>query len=111
MRQRLMIAAMVLISFGAVAQENAPKPRVSDAPLTSEQIAVYRAVLGAYLKGSNRALKLANVTDHICYSATLSFRRNLAATEPAKAHGFESPTRPKLVRWWSSVLGDPYVHF
>lgn len=63
MRQRFMIFVLVVISLAAVAQESAPKPRVSDAPLTSEQIAVYRAVLGVYLKGSDRVLNLANVTE------------------------------------------------
>jgi hypothetical protein len=63
MRQRNLIAVLVVISLRAVAQENAPKPRVSDAPLTSEQVAVYRAVLAVFLKGSDRVLNLANITE------------------------------------------------
>jgi hypothetical protein len=63
MRHRFIISVLVVISLGAVAQENAPKPSVSDAPLTGEQTAVYRAVLGVYLKGSDRVLNLANVTE------------------------------------------------
>jgi len=39
------------VPFCAVSQEDAPKPKVSDEPLTAEQIAVYRAVLRDYLKG------------------------------------------------------------
>jgi hypothetical protein len=62
MRGRFLIAVLLVISSGSVAQENAPKPRVSDAPLTSEQIAVYRAVLAVYLKGSDRVPNLANIT-------------------------------------------------
>jgi hypothetical protein len=63
MRLRFLIAVLVLISFRAVAQENTPKPSVSDTPLASEQIAVYRAVLGVYLKGSDGVLNLANITE------------------------------------------------
>jgi hypothetical protein len=51
MRKRNLIAVLVVISLRAVAQENAPKPRVSDAPLTSEQVAVYRAVLAVFSEG------------------------------------------------------------
>ena len=65
---------MVVISLGAVAQENGPKPKVSDAPLTTEQIAVYRAVLGVYLKGSDRVLNLANVTDSLDVADTACVR-------------------------------------
>ena len=53
----------MVISLAAVAQDTEPNPKVSDAPLTSEQIAIYRAVLGGYLKGSGRVLKLANLTE------------------------------------------------
>ena len=49
--------------MAALAQENPPKPTVSDAPLTSEQNAVYRAVLAVCLKGSDGVLNLANTTD------------------------------------------------
>jgi len=35
--------------------------KVSNDPLTTEQIAVYRAVLGGFLKGSDGALNLANI--------------------------------------------------
>jgi hypothetical protein len=46
-----------------MAQENEPKPRISEAPLTEEQIAVYRAVLERFTKGSKGSLNLANKTD------------------------------------------------
>jgi len=63
MRRRLIAAGVLAISLGGIAQEDAPKPRVSDAPLTSEQIAVYQAVLAVYLKGSDGILNLANITE------------------------------------------------
>jgi hypothetical protein len=59
--------AIGLMSLGlsvvAAAQDNAPKPRVSKSPLTSEQVAVYRAVLEDYTKGNDGALNLANRTE------------------------------------------------
>jgi hypothetical protein len=74
MRQKFRISVLVAISLGAVAQENVPKPKVSDAPLTSEQIAVYRAVLGDYLKGSDRVLNLANTTEPLGETDTACVR-------------------------------------
>jgi hypothetical protein len=63
MSKSFTVIASLVISFGAVAQESAPKPKISDAPLSSEQIAVYRAVLADYLKGSQDVLNLAEVTE------------------------------------------------
>jgi hypothetical protein len=63
MCQRLGIAFIVVFSLGAVAQGTVQKLKVSDAPLASEQLAVYRVVLGNYLKGSGRVLNLANITE------------------------------------------------
>ena len=65
MRQLCMAAVLLVISLRAVAQENSLKPRMSDVPLTTEQIAVYRAVLTDYLNGSDGALNLANITEPI----------------------------------------------
>lgn len=62
MRGRLLVGLLIVSSLQVVAQENAPKATISDAPLTNEQIAVYRAVLTDYLKESEGALNLANVT-------------------------------------------------
>jgi hypothetical protein len=74
MRQRCIAAALLVISLTAVAQENSVKPKMSDAPLTTEQIAVYRAVLRDYLKGSDGALNLANITEPIDDSDKACFR-------------------------------------
>ncbi len=48
---------------GGVAQDTTPKPKISDEPLTADQIAVYRTVLQEYTKGSDGALNLANRTE------------------------------------------------
>ncbi len=63
MSQRSKIAVLLMFLLGTVAQENLQNPRVGDASLTGEQIAVYRAVLKSYQKGSQRVLHLANVTE------------------------------------------------
>ena len=63
MCQRLGIAFLVVFSLGAVAQGTVQKLKVSDAPLTSKQLAIYRVVLVKYLKGSGRVLNLANITE------------------------------------------------
>ncbi|HLY98468.1 MAG TPA: hypothetical protein VKT33_05315 [Candidatus Angelobacter sp.] len=59
----LLVVSLFMISFATLAQTEEPKPMVSDDPLTSEQIAVYRAFLQGYNNGSGSTLNLANVTD------------------------------------------------
>jgi len=56
------IAAMSLM-FCATPQDETPKASLSDTPLTDEQIAVYRAVLGNYSNGSKDILNVANKTE------------------------------------------------
>jgi hypothetical protein len=68
-----MICVLFAISPVANAQEDAPKPEVSDAPLTSEQVAIYRAVLSTYLKGSDYVLNLANLTEPLDRTDTECF--------------------------------------
>jgi hypothetical protein len=64
MREICAVAIVIASSFMcAVAQDKTPKPKVSDEPLTAEQMAVYRAVLQEYPKGSDGALNLANRTE------------------------------------------------
>ena len=63
MCQSLGITFLVVFSFGAVAQGTVQKLKLSDAALTGEQFAIYRVVLGYYLKGSGRVLNLANITE------------------------------------------------
>lgn len=74
MRQQFVTAVLLGISVMAYAQENPLEPRVSDVPLTVEQIAVYRAVLRDYLKGSDGALNLQNITDPMNESDSACFR-------------------------------------
>jgi hypothetical protein len=63
MRYILAIAiASVSLSL-ATGQEDPPKPAVSSNPLTAQQIAVYRAVLEDYSKGTNDSMNLANKTE------------------------------------------------
>jgi hypothetical protein len=50
-------------SLAAAPQIEAPKPKISNEPLTPEQVAVYRAVLEDYTNGTNGTLNLANRTE------------------------------------------------
>jgi hypothetical protein len=59
----LITVVLLVLSLGAFTQENPPKPKVSNDPLTTEQIEVYRAVLRDFLNGSDGPLNLANVTE------------------------------------------------
>jgi hypothetical protein len=61
MRQAWVIVVGVALSLAA--QDSSVKPKISDVLLTPEQIAVYRAVLKDYLKGSEGALNVANRTE------------------------------------------------
>ena len=61
------LAALFLIFFGfakhALAQSEDRKPTLGKDRLTAEQVAVYRAFLRFYAKGSDRVLYVANSTD------------------------------------------------
>ncbi len=73
MRQVWITAVFLSLSICAMTQEDAPKPKVSDDSLTPEQIAVYRAVLKDYTKGSDGALNLANITEPLDQSDKACF--------------------------------------
>ena len=60
---------VVVLSFIAHAQDDAPKLKVSGESLTAEQTAVYRAVLQDIQKDSEDTLNLANTTEPIGQSA------------------------------------------
>lgn len=68
MERRLIptVCTVLLFLLGpplAVAQQKeAPKPRISNNPLTAEQVAVYRALLEDYHDGTNGVINLANTT-------------------------------------------------
>jgi hypothetical protein len=61
---RLLLLGSLTLSICA-AQAQTPKPKVSKDPLTTEQIAVYRAVLENYVKDSPGSLNLAVRTEHL----------------------------------------------
>jgi hypothetical protein len=64
MERRLLVAAMVCLSLRPIstAQEEPPKPVLSNSPLTADEVAIFRAVLKNYLKGSHGVMLLADTT-------------------------------------------------
>jgi hypothetical protein len=63
MRRVWMTVVCLTLSLCAATQDQTPKPKISDEPLTADQIAVYRAVLKDYTKGSQAPLNVANTTE------------------------------------------------
>lgn len=61
----------LVLSFCAVAQTEAPKPKLSDEPLTAAQLAIYRVVLKDYVKDSKKVLNVANKTEPLDLSHML----------------------------------------
>lgn len=59
---RLLILISTVFVITAVAQDS-PKPKISKDQLTTEQVAVYRAVLKNYVKDSDGNLNVSNRTD------------------------------------------------
>lgn len=59
----LTISTIAVFSVSIVAQENEPKPRISESPLTPEQVAIYRSVLKRFTKGAKSPLNIADRTD------------------------------------------------
>jgi hypothetical protein len=101
-----MISVLVAVSSLGIAQRSAPKPTVSDAPLSDEQIAVYRAVLSAYLKGSDGVLNVADITEPLDRSDTTCF----SGLELEAANGAGSIIHrigPTLIADKKIVLVDP----
>lgn len=106
MRQFWITVILLVLSLRAFTQENAPRPKVSDDPLTTEQIAVYRAVLSDFLKGSDGALNLANIIEPLDQSSKACFRGMDAGVIKESAsvvHRLE----PSLVTDTKIVLVDP----
>ena len=63
MRRICVTAVCLMLPLCAVTQDQTPKPKISDEPLTADQIAIYRAVLKDYTKGSKGPLNVANTTE------------------------------------------------
>lgn len=61
-RHWMLVPCLILLSYAA-AQDQTSETKISDEPLTADQIAVYRAVLRDYLKDSDGSLNLANITE------------------------------------------------
>jgi len=106
MRLRRVAAILLIIWSRAVAQEDSFKPRLSDAPLTNEQIAVYRAVLKDYLKGSDGVLNLANITAPIDWSDQTCFE-GIAAGVIEESKSVIHRILPSFVANTKIVLVDP----
>jgi hypothetical protein len=59
----MIVMASLALSMAAATQDDAPKPKVSKHPFTTEQIAVYRAVLEDYRNGFDGALNVASKSE------------------------------------------------
>ncbi len=105
MRYVCFIVMFLSVSFCAVSQEDTLRPKLSDESLTTEQIAVYRAVLKDYLKGSDGSLNVANMTEPLDQSDKACFKgMELDVTDLATViHRLE----PSLVADTKIVLVDP----
>jgi hypothetical protein len=106
MRRSVVVIVLIVTSSVAVAQENEPKPTISDAPFTNEEIEVYRTVLTTYLKGSGHGLNLANLTEPLdsADTACLSgWGSGVATSADSIIHRID----PSLVADKEIVLVDP----
>ena len=65
MRRIWVAAGSLILPLCAVTQDQTPKPKISDEPLNADQIAVYRAVIKDYTKGSKGPLNVANRTESL----------------------------------------------
>lgn len=83
----------VLLASGA--QNDASKPKVSSEPLTTEQIAVYRAVLSDYLKVYKGVLNVSNKTELLDQSDS-SFNRACISGIPLESGGNLVPAIQQL---------------
>lgn len=98
---RVWTLVFLTISICAVSQEGALEPKLSDKPLTAEQITVYRAVLRDYLKGSDGALNLADMTEPLDLSDKQCF-------EGSANDGAKDPT-PVIHRFESSMVANTKI--
>jgi hypothetical protein len=76
MKRRLLFVAIVCLSLGpmSTAQEETPKPVLSNSPLTADEVTVFRAVLRDYLKGAHGVMLLANTTVSVVDQSPTSVR-------------------------------------
>jgi hypothetical protein len=102
MRQSWVVVVSLTLSLTAVTEDNASKPKLSDDPLKPEQIAVYRAVIEYYAKGSDGALNLASRTEPLDQSRALSdkacfkgIQLEVAKTSLLVVHRLDPSVAPK----------------
>ena len=101
---------IVALSLAVAAQDNTAKAKISNAPLTAEQIAVYRAVLKDYLRESDGALNLANVTEPLDHSRPMFDESCYATIKPGTTTTGELMARhldAAVTRNTRIVLVDP----
>lgn len=101
-----LVAVLLFTSLDVLPQDNTPKPALSDVPLTAEQVAVYRAVLADWMRGSDGTLNLANITEPIESSDPACFQTldvNKAQASTSIVHRID----PSLVANTRIALVDP----
>lgn len=62
-RTHVFITLICALSLHVNAQDSEPNPQLSKVPLTADQVAIYRMALEGYVKGSDGALNIANLTE------------------------------------------------
>jgi hypothetical protein len=67
-----LLMVSVAVAGVVAAQDEAPRPKVSKDPLTADQIAVYKAVLKDYVRGSDASLNVADKTEALELSGPFS---------------------------------------
>ena len=77
------------LSLVAVAQDDAPKPKVSNASLSAEQLMIYRAVVADYTRGSSGKLNLSDTTEPL--------ERFIPASEEGCTKGMKPPEQVNSV--------------
>jgi|HubBroStandDraft_6_1064221.scaffolds.fasta_scaffold697477_1 hypothetical protein len=111
MTRKLLLAATVCLSLCpiAIAQEDPPKFALSNRRLTADEVAIFRAVLKVYLKGSRGTMLLANATVPADQSST-SVRTcsdEISARPDARSINVVHRIDPSVVAGLHVKLADP----
>jgi hypothetical protein len=110
MRRICVIAVCLILSLRAVTQNQTPKAKISDEPLTADQIAVYRAVLKDYTNGSNSPLNVANTTEPLDDSRPMfdeACMKEIEASVPKSSVPISHKLERSLMPEMHIVLVDP----
>jgi|SRR5579863_5189859 len=110
MRRAWMLVACLTLSSYAATQDQTSKPKISDGPLTADQIAVYRAVLKDYTKGSKGPLNVANRTEPLDDSRPMldeACFKEVEASVPKPSAPVSHRLEPSLMPDMQIVLVDP----